>query len=572
MSAREDVPVVIVGAGPTGVLLAMELARRGVEVRVLDKQPGRSLETRAIGIHARTLEVFHQLGIVEEFLAAGQRVGGVSFHTRAGRPVRARFGLVDSPYRFLLTLSQAETQRILEQKLEGLGVPIERSVEVVAVEQDPASTTVVVRRPGEPGTRVITAAWLVGCDGAGSIVRRSLDIPFEGEDYSQDWLMAELKIASPLPREHFHVFAYTPSVLAAFPLPAERWRVFVPQVSGRAVPERAAPSFEEIERLVAQRAPVGLPISDPTLLAAFRCYRRHSKTMRSGRILIAGDAAHIHSPAGGQGMNTGIQDAFNLGWKLAMVVHGYSRPGLLDTYPAERVPIAEGVLALTHALVRTFSIVSPRKRWLRDRLLPAAMAIPAAERRYVNRLAQVAQNYKDSPLSSRRPRLRSAGRPARLASGERLPDVTGLELDGRAVRPLDLLTSGAHTLLVMTGRGTNPATAREAVARLARWDGIVRTITITINAAAERSARGDLHDPDLRVHRRYGALRGRLLLVRPDGYLACQAPLSRARVLEAYLQQVAPAHPDPGVNDRDPPCKTARTALRAVGFGDVSMG
>ena len=209
------------------------------------------------------------------------------------------------------------------------------------------------------------------------------------------------------------------------------------------------------------------------------------------------------------------------------------------------MPIAEGVLALTHALVTTFSIGSPRKRWVRDRLLPAAMAIPAAERRYINRLAQVSHNYKDGPLSSNNPRVR----PAPLASGKRLPDVTGLELDGKPVRPLDLLTAGTHTLLVMTGRGTNPDTARETVARFARWDGIVRTITI--NGAAERSAPGDIHDPDLRAHRRYGALRGRLLLVRPDGYLARQAPLSRANVLEAYLHQVARTHPDPVVSDLD---------------------
>jgi 2-polyprenyl-6-methoxyphenol hydroxylase-like FAD-dependent oxidoreductase len=386
-----------------------------VEVRVLDKQPGRSLETRAIGIHARTLELLHQLGIVEEFLAVGHRVGGVSFHTRAGRRLRARFGLVDSPYRFLLTLSQAETQRILERKLESVGVAIERSVEVIAVDHDATGTALVVRRSGETRTRTVTSAWLVGCDGARSIVRRSLGVPFGGDDYSQDWLMAEINIDSPLPREDFHVFAYTPAVLAAFPLPAERWRVFVPQVPGRAVPERTAPTIEEIERLTAQRAPIGLRISDPTLLTAFRCYRRHTKVMRSGRVMVAGDAAHIHSPAGGQGMNTGIQDAFNLGWKLAMVVHGQSRSDLLDTYQVERVPIAERVLALTHALVTTFTIGSPRKRWLRDRLLPAAMAIPAAERRYINRLAHVSHNYKDGPLSSRHPPSDQPGSPPESA-------------------------------------------------------------------------------------------------------------------------------------------------------------
>jgi 2-polyprenyl-6-methoxyphenol hydroxylase-like FAD-dependent oxidoreductase len=530
MSTQNDVPVAIVGAGPTGVLLAIELARRGVEARVLDKQPGRSPETRAIGIHARTLEVFDQVGVVDEFLELGHRVSGISFHTRAGERLRARLGLVDSPYPFLLTLSQAETQRILESSLERLGVRVEWSAEVLDVAPHPAGTALAVQRTS--GVQTVTADWVIGCDGAGSIVRRSLGASFEGDDYSQDWLMAEIGVDPPLRRDHFHVFAYTPSVLAAFPLPAERWRVFVPQVVGRAVPERQAPTLEEIERLVAERGHAGLRISDPTLLGAFRCYRRHTKIMRSGRILVAGDAAHIHSPAGGQGMNTGIQDAFNLGWKLAMVVQGKASSQLLDSYQAERVPIAEGVLALTHRLVTTCTMASPRKRWLRDNLLPIVMAVPAAERRYVNRLSQVSHHYKAGPLSDRNP----WPRPAPVAAGERLPDVEGLVRDGNPIRPLDFLRSGAHTLLVMSGRHADRGNALRAAARFARWRDIVQTIAI--NGGSGGTAVGEVADPDLRAHRRFGALNGRLLLVRPDGYLARQAPLGRPSVLEAYLEQL----------------------------------
>jgi 2-polyprenyl-6-methoxyphenol hydroxylase-like FAD-dependent oxidoreductase len=536
MRTDNSLPVVIVGAGPTGVLLAIELARRGAPVRVLDKEPGRSSETRAIGIHARTLEVFHQLGMVDEFLDLGHRVDVVSIHTAAGRRLRARFGLVESPHPLLLVLSQAETQRILDERLESLGVAIERSVEVVAVDQDAAGSTLVVRDGGKPREHALPASWVVGCDGARSVVRRSLGMSFEGDDYAQDWLMAEGRIDSSLRRDHFHVFAHTPFVLAAFPLPAERWRVFVPQVAGRAVAERDAPTIEEIERLVAERVPGGLPISDPTLLAAFRCYRRHTKVVRSGRVLVAGDAAHIHSPAGGQGMNTGIHDAFNLGWKLALVTHGKSCPELLDSYQAERVPIAEGVLALTHRLVQTFTMPSRRKRWLRDRVLPAALAIPGAERRFINRMAQVSHNYEGGPMSARNPPLRASP----VTSGERLPDVAGLERDGNPIRPLDLLGSGAHSLLVMTGRHGDRGRARSLVARFTRWGGIVHTITI--NAGSGRAAPAEISDPGLHAHRRYGAMHGRLLLVRPDGYVARHAPLNRPEVLEAYLEQVARLH------------------------------
>ena len=236
------------------------------------------------------------------------------------------------------------------------------------------------------------------------------------------------------------------------------------------------------------------------------------------------------APPAAKAWNTGIQDALNLGWKLALVAQGKSSPELLDSYQAERVPIAEGVLALTHRLVTTFTMASPRKRWLRDHLLPIVMAVPAAERRYINCLGQVSHHYKDSPLSARN------APPAPVASGERLPDVAGMELDGTPIRPLDLLRAGAHTLLVMTGRHTDQTSARRAAAWFAQWGDTVHTITI--NGAGTSSPAGEVADPYLRAHRRYGALNGRLLLVRPDGYLARQAPISQTRVIEAYLEQL----------------------------------
>jgi len=531
-SNQNHVSVVIVGAGPTGVLLAIELARRGVEVRVLDKQLARSPESRAIGIHARTLELFHQLGIVEEFLDLGHQVNGAMFHTHARHSTRVRFGRIDSPYPFMLTLSQAETQRILDEKLERLGVTIERGAEVAGIEGDATGVELVTVAADRSRERTLHTDWLIGCDGARSVVRRSLNMSFDGDEYGQDWLMAEVSIDWPLPHDHFHVFAYTPSVLPAFPLPSHRWRVFVPQVPDRAVAEREAPTMKEIERLVAERGPAGIRIGDPTLLAAFHCYRRHTKIMRSGRVFLAGDAAHVHSPAGGQGMNTGLGDAFNLGWKLSLVVQGQATTDLLDTYQRERVPIAEGVLGLTHALVKTFTMPSSGKRWLRDRLLPVASRTPVAERRFVNRMAQVSHNYRSGPLSTRNARPLSEP----VASGERLPDVEGLERDGRAIRTLDLLSGGAHTLLILSGERNGLALADETAARFDRRDGLIRTITVAPGADPHHP--GVVADPQLRAHRRFRARRGRLLLVRPDGYVACSAPLDRTDLVEKYLERL----------------------------------
>ncbi|MBV9416848.1 MAG: FAD-dependent monooxygenase [Solirubrobacterales bacterium] len=519
-----EVQVAIVGAGPTGTMLGIELARRGIEVSILDRRLERSPESRAIGIHARTLEVFHQLGVIDEFLDLGHRVDGFTFHLRGQRRLRFSFGALESRYPFLLTLSQAETQRILEEQLARLGVSVQRGVRVLDLHEADDGVALHLRRAGDQREQILRAAWVVGCDGAHSMVRRRLGLPFDGDDYAQDWLMAEVNIDPEPRRDHFHVFAHAAPPFPIFPMSGGRWRLFLPQVVNRPE-ERQPPEMEEIEQLVAQRGPGGMTLSNPSLLATFRCYRRSAKVMRRGHVLIAGDAAHIHSPAGGQGMNTGLQDAFNLGWKLALVAGGRAPATLLDSYQEERAPVAAGVLAMTHGLVRTFTIASPRMRWVRDRLLSAAVAVPGAERRYVTRLAQLSHSYRDRDATR-------IGRGA-LVAGDRLPYVAGLRRGDDVVSSLDLLCTPLHTLLVLPGRSPDSALARATVARFAPWSAAVRTVLIARDAGA---ADGAVRDAALRAHRRYGALRGRLVLVRPDGYVARTAPLGRPEVLERYLR------------------------------------
>jgi 2-polyprenyl-6-methoxyphenol hydroxylase-like FAD-dependent oxidoreductase len=537
MTRHNGVPVVIVGAGPTGVMLAIELARRGLPVRIFDKQPKRSIETRAIGIHARTLETFHQLGIVDQFLERGHRTTGMAVHTRARRSTKVDFGRLDSPYPFVLMLGQDQTQEILDRKLEQIGVSIERGSEVVKLDHQTDRVEITITRAGEQEER-LAADWVVGCDGAHSILRRHLGVSFDGDDYGQDWLMTEVNIEWPIERQRFHVFSYTATPVVAFPLPDGRWRVFLPQVPNRAG-ERQPPDMREIERLVAQRGPASMKLTNPTLLQAFRCYRRSTRIMRRGRLLVAGDAAHIHSPAGGQGMNTGLQDACNLGWKLALVAHGETVPELLNTYQDERVPIAAGVLGFTHTLVRLFTISSPRKRWLRDRVLPIAMSVPAAERCYTRRLSQISHSYRGGPLAPASARRRRTS----ILPGDRLPSVFGLQRDGKPLSTLDVLGSTAHTLLVLSGQRADEKAAVAAIAYLAPFNGTMGIVSVDQLPSTHNPH--SVSDPQLRAHRRYGALRGQLLLVRPDGYLACRAPLDRPDIPERYLEQLTsqPARP-----------------------------
>jgi 2-polyprenyl-6-methoxyphenol hydroxylase-like FAD-dependent oxidoreductase len=530
--------VVIIGAGPAGVMLAIELARRGVSVRVLEREQLPHTETRATGIHARTLEIFHQLGLIDEVLELGHKLDGFALHTRRRRPVRVRYRDLDTPYAFMLNLSQAVTQRILDQHLERLGATIERGAAVTDLTQNREHVELSVTRAGRAGEQTLTADWVVGCDGARSIVRTCLGVPFDGEDYGQDWLMAELDLDPAPARDHFHFYARTPAPFVALPLASGKYRIFLPQVPNRAG-ERQPPDIDEIVRLVAQRGPAGLKLSDPSLLTTFRCARRSAPTLRHGRVLVAGDAAHLHSPAGGQGLNTGLQDSFNLGWKLALVARGESSPALLDTYEGERGPIAAGVLELTHAWVRTLTVATPRGRWLRDRALPAATAIPALRRRFTHRTAQLSDSYRDGPLAAV---AHHNGR-ATHVPGDRLPSVHGLRRDGTVVATLDLIDATAHTLLIFTGNQGSPELVQNLIARFERWRLLVRPVVIARPGTS--GARDAVSDPDLRAHRRYHALNGRLLLVRPDGHLAANAPLDRPDIPERYLHHITATNHDP---------------------------
>jgi 2-polyprenyl-6-methoxyphenol hydroxylase-like FAD-dependent oxidoreductase len=520
--------VAVVGAGPTGVMLAIELARRGVDVKVFERLSDPPTESRATGIHARTLEIFRQLGLVDQFLAVGHRLDGFALHTQRRRPVRVRFAGLDTPYPFMLNLRQDVTQRILDRHLDRQGVSIHRGAEVTDLREDDGQVELTVKRVGSPDDETFTAGWVVGCDGAHSVVRRRLGVAFDGDDYGQDWLMADVNLDPAPPRDHFHIYIHTGVAFVALPLPSSRFRVFLPQVPNRGVAERTPPGMEEIERLAAERGPAGLRLSDPDTLAAFRCYRRSTPTMRSGRVLVAGDAAHIHTPAGGQGLNTGLQDAFNLGWKLALVAQHRASPALLDSYQAERLPIAAGVLELSHRMVTTFNVASGRRRRVRDRILPAAVAVPAVRHRFTSRMAELSLNYRGGPLTDPAHRARRGS----LVAGDRLPDVPCLACDGHPVSTLDLLST-RHTLFILAGEDPDSGIVEALTARVERFQDLVRVAVLTPQGLGDRL--DNFTDPNLRAHDRYRARAGKLLLVRPDGYLAAGARLQQPDAIERYL-------------------------------------
>src|SRR5215212_9606447 len=392
----------IVGAGPTGLTLAIELARREVPFRIIDREAERTRSSRAIGTQARTVEVFRLMGIPETALEPAARPRALRFAERGRTLARIAFGDGTpgaSPR--LISMDESDTERVLEQRLEQLGGRVERGTQLLGFRVDGERVTATVQGPG--GTSEIESKFLVGADGAHSTVRHEARIGFAGAAYPERFLLADLDLDWELSHDEGHIWIGDDGLVATIPLPGERrYRVIVPLSPASAAKkyESEAEIASEAETLLRQRTGVTLRrIGDPVWASAFRIQRRQADRYRRGPIFLAGDAAHVHSPVGGQGMNTGIQDAFNLGWKLALAARDQAAPGLLDTYQAERHPIAQGVLRGTHLGTQLFLAQNPLMRAVREQAVPAIVGITPVRRRILAAISQLTIGYRGSFLS-----------------------------------------------------------------------------------------------------------------------------------------------------------------------------
>jgi len=505
MDASKTTTVIVNGAGPVGLTMACELARHGVQFRIFDKNPAPSPQSRALAIFPRTLEVFSTIGILEQILAEGCRLHAVSMYNNTRRLARMDFESVDSPYPFAIALPQTRTEHILQARLETLGVRVEREMELVGLEQDSSGVRARYRR-ADGVEETAEAGWLLGCDGAHSTVRHLLGMPFQGAQYDEEFLLADVKVETDLPSDEAHLFVANDGIFAYFPFAGGRGRIIAAQRPGT---EHAGqePTLEEIAQIVARRCFHPMTVSDVVWKAWFRVSHRMVQRYSAGRAYLAGDAAHIHSPAGGQGMNTGIQDAFNLAWKLALVVRGIADPRLLESYETERMPVAHSVVSLTDRMTRAATAQHPAVQHLRDWLVPLVTGIPFVKEAVAGRLAEVSIDYRASPW------VENHGL-GPVHAGDRAPDAVLFDRAAREERRIfDLLKIPGFVLLVFDGYEAAHA-----------GDGILRDLpgkVYRITRPGKEMAPGALEDRDCRAGTAYGAgEEGLLILIRPDGYIA----------------------------------------------------
>lgn len=381
----EQVDVAVVGAGPTGLTMATMLTAYGVRTIVLDKAEGPADHSRAAVVHARTLEALEPLGVVDEMVAKGVAVPHFGVRDRDRRLLAVDFGDLPTAYPYALMLPQDETERILREALRRHGGEVLWGQEVAAATQNAEGFELEVRSAMHGDGRLRTR-YLVGCDGANSMVRETAGIPFEGATYPQAFVLADVRMSWPLPKGEVQLFFSPDGLVVVAPLPGGRHRVVA------TVDEAPAePSLSDVQKLLDTRGPRNSAASIEEVLwsSRFRVHHRIAARFRDGAVLLCGDAAHVHSPAGGQGMNTGVQDAANLAWKLTLVLRGQAPDSLLDSYEHERRPVAQEVVSTTDRLTRLATMRSPVARRLRNVLLAGAGLFDRAPRRLAANLAEI---------------------------------------------------------------------------------------------------------------------------------------------------------------------------------------
>jgi 2-polyprenyl-6-methoxyphenol hydroxylase-like FAD-dependent oxidoreductase len=496
--------VLIAGAGPTGLVLALWLARQGVDVRIVDKATSPGATSRAVVVHARTLELYRQLGLADAVVRAGTPNPAINLWVRGKRRAHIDFGDAGAgltPYPFILVFPQDRHEKLLAAHLEEDGIEVERETELLNFEQHGDHVLARLRGPG--GDECVEARFLAGCDGASSSVRHQLHAGFEGGTYDQLFYVADVLAGGDRADGEIHLALDDADFLALFSYTDDGQARLIGSIrEDRVAPDRPLHFDDVSERAIRG---LGLEVERVNWFSTYKVHHRLTEHFRTRRVFLLGDAAHIHSPAGGQGMNTGIGDAINLAWKLKAVLHGEAPDALLDSYETERLAFARTLVETTD---RVFTFVSAEggfANFVRTRIAPmfvsAAYSVDAVREFMFRLVSQCMLNYHDSPLSSH-----AAGK---VKGGDRLPWAAGAALDNFA--PTGTVAWQVHVY----------GDASEALSTWCHGTGLLLRV----------------FDWE-RAHEHAGLARNAAYLVRPDGYVAMADAGGDPEALRGYFRGI----------------------------------
>jgi 2-polyprenyl-6-methoxyphenol hydroxylase-like FAD-dependent oxidoreductase len=517
--------VLIVGAGPTGLMMASQLARFDIPFRIIEKNEGPTTQSRALVIQPRSLEIFEQMGVAADAVKQGrffQTINYVVNGKLAQRVPLGNFGEGLTQFPFLLILEQSKTEPLLGNFLQQRGHSVEWQTELVSFNQNDSGISTTLKHHDREET--IETDWLIGADGASSLVRKMLDIPFGGETYKESLFVLDCKIDWPFKDDE-----------AAIALSKDAFGLFFPMTDGRCrvsgiVSEEYADkdmiSFDEVNRDFAKNLKMDVTLSDPQWISLYHAHHRYVAQFRKGRCFLVGDAAHVHSPAGAQGMNTGLQDAYNLAWKLALVIKGKANEKLLDTYHEERLPIARKLVRTTDRLFGITVSQNPFIVFWRVHVMPHLVALIPKEKhllRFAFRLiSQIGIHYRKSSLS----RNASLGSFPRKAPrpGDRLPFLTFLNRDKLVNIQAEVKAPAFHLLLFPGSKNEEDVNRIHGI--VDEQDNVIRVETIVLTSGTEG------------LYKNLGVQNGGYYLVRPDMYVAYRSNRFNVEQLKTFLKSI----------------------------------
>jgi 2-polyprenyl-6-methoxyphenol hydroxylase-like FAD-dependent oxidoreductase len=509
--------VLISGAGPTGITAALELRRFGIPVRIIEAQDGPSKTSRAIGVQARTLEELELRGLADEFVRLGNRAGGGIIYGGGRQLLRVDFTRIESRYNFLLLLSEADTERILREALAKEGTRIEFGMKMSAFAQNADGVTATLEHK-DGRLEEVSAAYLISAEGAHSTIRSSLNLEFKGKTLDEHYALADLHVDGGLSVSDLHIFSSEHGFMGLFPLGGSHFRLIASNPPGN-LSDGQDPTLEQLQAIYDQRSHIPARLRQLGWSSWFHINSRMVEKLKVGRIFLGGDAAHIHSPAAGQGMNTGIQDMMNLAWKLALVLKGQASSELLDTYQQDRLPVMRSILSRTEGLTEIVGAESPLVRGIFNHLVPWIGGLNFVEENATASISQIALNYRDSPLSTDH----AAG--GTLRAGDRVPELRvravrtereigiGLRREGgvrtgsEESRLFDLLDPSRFTLLLV-----NIKDGASLQAQLAR---VLEPLRQLISVVQIQPPGGEFQK---HFRESFGS-RSLLVLIRPDAYV-----------------------------------------------------
>ena len=501
-----DTQVIVAGAGPTGLVLALWLTLLGVRVRIVDKtaQPGTT--SRALAVQARTLEFYRQIGLADAVVAGGRKMGAVNLWSAGKQVARAVLGDMGagiSPFPYALIFPQDEHERLLIARLAGAGVEVERGTELVGLEETDAGVVARLKRP-DGAAETCEAAFVAGCDGAHSAVREGLGIGFQGGTYNHLFYVADVQARGAALNGELHAALDTSDFLAVFPLKEEGRARLIGTLLEDAESRHESLSWNDVSTRVIQWMRV--EVERVNWFSTYRVHHRVADRFRKGRAFLLGDAAHIHSPVGGQGMNTGIGDAVNLAWKLAAVLKERAEPSLLDTYEPERIAFARRLVATTDRAFTSVTSDGEAARFIRLRVVPAVIPmlfrLEAARRLMFRTISQTGVSYRGSALSE--------GHAGGVYGGDRLPWVAGWAAGADNFTPLTSLDWQVHVY----GEATPGVRA------------VCEEGTLPLHVFPWRSEMGQA-----------GLRRDAVYIVRPDGYVGLADPEGSPGAIVSYLEK-----------------------------------